>query len=246
MTSCRLPALLIAGFASVLFTSTSRAAPNEIRGLLVGVDLAKNELRVERRGMTLTLTLDEKTLVLFGAEKGVPADLKTGRRVRVEFEEDRDGLRLARVVRSNGRPSSAPAATAGTPPPTVEGDAITGVLQRVSRADREIVVIGPGTKGPETETTIAIPENAKVGKDGKSSSLEALKEGDAVAVRAERRDGRLTAVEVQAGKGAGLTATPASERPRMIPRLRQALHLADEVLRRVEPFEPGSQEPKKP
>ena len=37
-------------------------------------------------------------------------------------------------------------------------DAVTGVLRRVAYSDREVVVIGPGPKGTETETTVAVPE----------------------------------------------------------------------------------------
>jgi hypothetical protein len=137
---------------------------------------------------------------------------------------------------------------AAVPNAATAGDSVTGVLQRVARADREIVVVGPGSKGPETETTVAVPEAAKVAKEGKPSSLEELKEGDAVAVRVERRDGKLTAVEVQAGPGAALPAatTPAPERGRMIPRLRQALRLTDEVLRHLDSGDGGGRDPQKP
>jgi cold shock CspA family protein len=242
---CR-PRILLAALASLLIVSAARAG--EVRGVVTAVDANKNELRVEgrgpARGATRVFVLDDKTLVLFGSEKASAADLQPGRHVRVEFQEDRDGNRLARVVHASGRRPAPATAAPGPAPATPAADVVSGVLQRVSRADREIVVIGPGPKGPETETTLAVPESTKVVREGNSASLEALKEGDAVVVRVEKRDGKSTAVEVQAGPGATLSAnSQPSERSKAIPRLRQVLHIADEVLRRLDP-EGG--EPKKP
>jgi hypothetical protein len=240
--------LLLAGLAGLVIGAACSAA--EIHGVISAIDLDKNELRIDgrgnTRGSTIAFTLDDKTLVLFGREKGQPADLKAGRRVRIEYEEDDSGHRLARVLRVSGRPGATSVATpVAAPAMPAGGDGITGTLQRVARSDREIVVIGPGPKGPETETTIAVPENAKIVREGKPSSLDALKEGDAVAVRVERNGKRVTALEVQVGPGAALSATPAQERGRLVPRIRQALHLADEVLRRMDPD--GSPEnPQKP
>jgi cold shock CspA family protein len=249
MARFRLIPLLLTAIASSLTASTSQAGP-EVRGDIAGVDLAKNELRVDgrgpTRGATLTFTLDEKTLVLFGARKAATTDLQAGRRVRVEYEEDSSGQRIARVIRVNGRPPAAPAVTAVPPVAGPAGEAITGALQRVSRADREVVVIGPGPKGPESETTVTVPESAKVVKEGKPASLDALREGDAVAIRVEHRDGRLTALEVQAGPGAALSAAATTERGRMVPRIRQALHIADEVLRRIDTADPDRGGPQKP
>jgi hypothetical protein len=241
---------LLAVAAGALLVPAGGAAAGEARGVVAAVDPAKKELRVDGRGAdrgtTLTFTLDDKTLVLFGPDKAAPADLPVGRRVRVEFEEGPDGRRVARVVRARGRrPGPRPAAT-GPAPAAAAGDVVTGVLQRVARTDREVVVIGPGAKGPETETTVAVPEGAKVFKDGKPASLEALKEGDPAAIRVERKGGRATALEVQAGPGAALSASPAPERRPVIPRLRQALHIADEVLRQLDPEDAGREGPKKP
>jgi Cu/Ag efflux protein CusF len=249
MLNFRFTAALLAGLASALIATPGLAA-EEVRGVIASVDPAKNELHLEgrgpARGATLTFTLDDKTLVLFGAEKARAADLRAGRRVRIKYEQNANGQRIARVVRDIGRPPVAPVAATAPAAMAGSGDAITGVLRRVARADRELVVIGPGSTGPETETTVAVPEMAKVMKEGKPSSLEALKEGDAVAIRAERRDGRLTALEVQAGPGAALSSAPAPERGRMVPRIRQALHLADEVLRHLDADEPDRPAPKKP
>lgn len=220
-------------------TLVGSLAADEVRGTLARLDLDKNELRVElRRGEAVTVALDAKTLVLFGSTVGKAADLSAGRRVRVEFET-RDGVPVATVVRSFGRPLLRPVPAAELPRgeprlPPGPGDAITGILQRVSQADREVVVIGPGAQGPETETTIAVPTEAKVIKDGKPAALDGLKEGDTVAIRAEKREGRLIAVELQAGAGAKLSAAPTAPRGEMLPRLRQALKIADAILRQME------------
>jgi hypothetical protein len=237
---------LLAGFA---FLFGDRVAAADVRGVIASLDTGKKELRLEgrgaERGSTLVFALDDKTLVLFGAEKASVADLRAGRRVRVEFEMNDDGQRVARVIRAVGRPPAAPVA-APAAPVMATGDAVTGVLQRVALSDRELVVIGPGSKGAETESTIAVPETAKIVKEGKPAALEALKEGDTVAVRVQGRGGRMTALEVQAGAGATLSAPPAAERGKFVPRLRQALHLADEVLRRLDDSGSGEPAPKKP
>ncbi len=251
MANSRPPGFLLAVAAGALLVPAGRAAAGEVRGVVAAVDPAKKELRVDgrgaARGTTLTFSLDDKTLVLFGPDRATPADLPVGRRVRVEFEEGPGGRRVARVVRAIGRrPVSRTAAAGPTPAPAAAGDVVTGVLQRVARTDREVVVIGPGAKGPETETTVAVTEGAKVFKDGKPASLEALKEGDPAAIRVERKGGRATALEVQAGPGAALSASPAPERRPVIPRLRQALHIADEVLRQLDPEDAGRDGPKKP
>jgi hypothetical protein len=238
--------LVVLGCALLAFTA--RASAEEARGVLVGVDTTKNELHLDSRGRmrgTLTFALDDKTLVLFGSEKGTANDLKAGRRIRVEYQEDGNGQRIARVIHSPGRPAAAAPAKSAPVVASAGANAINGVLQRVARADREVVVIGPGAKGPETETTVAVPEAAKIVKEGKPSSLEALKEGDVVAIRVERRaNNQVIALEVQAGPGAALSATPAAaERSRVVPRLRQALHLADELLRRMDPEDANGKKP---
>jgi cold shock CspA family protein len=257
MSSKHWTVALAASLAVTVVAPIGRTAADEMHGVISGIDLAKSELLVDgrgnTRGTTMRFVLSEKTLVLFNAEKGSAKDLASGRRVRVEYEQDRDGERTARVIRALGRPAAAARAVETRPAPgpfrgVAQGDAITGVLQRVARADRELVVIGPGAKGPDTETTVAVPDDAKIVKDGKPVGLEALKEGDAVAVRAEQKSGRLTAREIVVGQGAPLTSSPdtAAERGRMVPRIRQVLHIADELLRRIDPDDPDRASPKKP
>ncbi len=248
MKSPHLTAVLLAGLTAAWTGCPCRARADEIRGVVAGVDPDKHELRVDgrgpARGTTLTFTLDDKTLVLFGVDKAALSDISAGRRVRVEYDEGPGGRRVARVVRVAGRPPAASGPASGPRPPAAARDGINGVLLRVSRAEREVVVVGPGKDGPETETTVAVPLSAKVVKEGKPSSLEALKVGDAVAVRAERGDRGLVAVEIQTGAGAALSDAKPAERARTVQRLRLLLHAADEVLRRMDPD--GDGRPRKP
>jgi cold shock CspA family protein len=241
------PRFALATIAALTFSAAASA--DEARGVVTRVDPDKKEFRVEgrgpARGAPLTLKYDANTEILLGRDAGTADDLAAGRRVRVVYE-DRDGKPVARVVRVVGgriaravgraadraAPEEAPA-----PTPAADDTSVTGTLQRVARTDREVVVIGPGAKGAETETTVAVPEKAKIVKGGKPAGLEDLKEGDPVAVRVEKRDGKLQALEVQAGPGAAVgaaTAKLAAKRERLIPKIRQALQTADGVLRMIE------------
>ena len=114
---------------------------------------------------------------------------------------------------------------AGTDP-----NVVAGVLRHVGITDREVVVIGPGAKGSETETTVSVPEGVRITKGDKSIQLDALHEGDQVTVKVERRQGRAVAVSVHVGP----LANAMRERPNLIPRLRQALQAADQVLQQIE------------
>jgi hypothetical protein len=223
---------------SALATLARSASADEARGLIARVDLGQKRLVLEgrgrARGQELTLTLDARTQVLFRNEAGTLADLAgaaAGRRARVLFE-DRDGRPVARVIRVLGPRPETPA----TPAPAAPGDAgtITGTLRRVAVTGREIVVVGPGPKGPEAETAVAVPEGTPIARGGKAVALEDLREGEAVTVRTEKRDGRLTARSVEAGA----VASAAQKRSDLIPRLRLALQLADQILRQMERSRP--------
>ncbi|HZY87667.1 MAG TPA: hypothetical protein VFE78_22705 [Gemmataceae bacterium] len=199
------------------------ACADEVRGRIVGVDPDKHQLRVEVRGrfrgQTLTLQFDDKTQVAFGTQAARAADLTADRRARVVYE-DRDGKKVATSIRVLGpRPASAAPADANT---------ITGTLQRVAPTERELVVVGPGAKGPQTETTVAVPEGVKIVKGDKTLTIDVLKEGEQVTVRVDRRGGRPKAVSVHVGP------LPAAERSDVIPRLRTALQIADMILRQME------------
>ncbi|MGH7168931.1 MAG: hypothetical protein ACRELG_01460 [Gemmataceae bacterium] len=212
------------------------ASADEARGRILQIDPDKKQLRLEiRRPLrvaVLDLTIDAKTRILIGGQSATLKDLTPGRRIRVVFEP-RGGKPVAQVIRSFGLnllqppPAAKPAAAAK------EGEGVAGTLQRIGLADSEIVVVGPGAKGAETETIIAVPEKAAITRDGKKITLDDLKEGEAVTVKTESRKGKLTAVSIQVGQAAAArpAATP---RRNLIPRLRQALKIADELLREME------------
>jgi hypothetical protein len=212
-------------FALVLgLVGVTAACADEVRGRIVGVDPDRHQLRIEGRGrfhgQTMTLQLDDKTQVSFGAQSAAVSDLAAGRRARVVFE-DRDGKKVATSVRVLGPlpASAAPAADANT---------ITGTLQRVAPTERELVVVGPGARGPETETTVTVPEGVKILKGDKALTIDVLKEGEQVTVKVDRGAGRPKAVSVHVGP------LPAAERSDTIPRLRMALKIADMILQQME------------
>jgi hypothetical protein len=220
--------------AGLFFTAAAPAA--EFRGVISALDLKKNELRVERRGLlrsgTVTFRISRETQVRFGSDPGVLKDLEVGRRVRVVAEpgDDRPVAELIRVL--GPRPNH--------PVARVAADVVAGVLRRVALTDRELVVIGPGAKGPETETTVSVPESVKIQRGDTTVKFEMLKEGEQVAVRVAMRDGRRVAVEVQVGPGAATAAAamPSSQSP-VLPKVRLLLKIADQVLEQVEKGEKG-------
>jgi hypothetical protein len=212
------------------------AIADEVRGRIVTVDLGRKELVVHHggraRGVDYRFVLDDQTQVLFGGEPGKLADLPTGRVARVSYE-DRDGKPVARTIRV---PLPLRGLTEAKTPPAVPGrptgDAVTGTLQRIALTDREIVVLGPGSKGPQTETTIGVPEGAAISRDGKKIGLDGLQEGDAVTVMVERKEGQLTARSVQVGKTP--PAAAAMQKDDVLPRVRQVLRIIDQILQQIE------------
>jgi cold shock CspA family protein len=223
------------------------AAADEVRGLIVRIDPDRHHLQLEargpRRGAMLDLTVGPKTQVHIGGQRAALGDLAPGRRIRVVFEQ-RDGKPVALEIRAFGlgllapRPAPAPAPAADLPVPRKAGEGVTGTLQRVALTDREVVVIGPGDKGPQTETTIAVPEKTSITRDGKPIALEALKEGETVTVKTEMRKDQPTALSIQVGQATATTAPAMTPRRNVVPRLRQALKLADELLRELEEQRP--------
>lgn len=200
-------------------TCTLTAAAADVRGRITRVDLAKKELVVEGlgrfRGETLTLTLDAKTRVQFGAAAATAEDLVSGRRARITYDET-GGRMVARVIRVRGPRPERAAPAAG---------AVSGKLLRVALTDREVVVMAKGPKG-ETETTVAVPEKVRISRGGKALTLDDLKEGEVVTVRTEKRGGRLTAVSIQVGAGAATM----SDRAQRIQQVRRVFKLIDAVL----------------
>jgi hypothetical protein len=97
----------------------------------------------------------------------------------------------------------------------------------VALTDRELVIISPGR-----ETTVTVPEDAKISKDQKSLLFDDLKEGEQVIVQTEKRDGQLIARSVQVGPAAPVPAAPREERK--IERFRQVLKTLDNYLQMLE------------
>lgn len=226
MTASRCVLALLAGLALAVAASAAT-----VRGVLIRVDPAKKVIELEGRGLgvrgaTLTFALSAEARVMFGDQAGTLADLEVGRRVRVEFEADGDH-KVALVIHVLGTRPASPAVAV----PAANGDAVTGVLRRVGYSDREIVVVGPGAKGPETETSVDVPESARIVRDGKAATLDDLKEGDAVTVQVEKKDGRALALSIRVGAGPASTAKPASK---VIPRIRIILKVVDQVLQSME------------
>jgi hypothetical protein len=169
------------------------------------------------RGVTLRFELDKDTRIVFGQTPAEPADLTPGRHVHVSYEMHGERA-VAQLIHALGSPPArvVPAA----------GEAITGTLQRVALTDREIVVVGPGKDGSETETIFAVSDTTKITRGERSVSLEDLKEGDQVAVTGEKRGNRWTATAVQVGGG----AQPANPSAAKTDRLGKILTIVGKVL----------------
>lgn len=225
---------------TVFYGSTVLAA--EIRGVITRIDHEKKELVLEARGLgvrgtVFVFTLDNNSRIIIGQQPGQFNMLTPGKPVRVTFDT-RDGKNIIQTLRANplqgilAKPKPLPAAAMPVDPNTVAGK-----LLRVGFTDREIIVIGPGPKGVQTETTLRVPEKVKITRAGKDIKLEDLKEGEQVAVRHQKRDGRLTAESIQVGAGvAGAAAQPPpfGKNEPFISRLRQALKMADQFLEMAE------------
>jgi Cu/Ag efflux protein CusF len=235
MTALRFGLALLSGMVVV-----SASVADEARGRIVQIDPDKKVIRLEgrgpARGAMLEIKVGLKTEILIAGQPAKLEELTPGQRIRVVFERQ-DGKPVAQVIRSLGlvrllQQQPAPRQAA---PQLKEGEGVAGTLQRIGLEDREIVVFGPGPKGPQTETIIAVPEKTDITRNGKKIALDDLKEGEAVTVKTEKKDGKLTAVSIQVGQ-ATAAANPPATMPRrdLIPRLRQALKLADELLREME------------
>lgn len=214
----------VAVLAPLLLTVTAAAA--EVRGILSKVDLDRHEIVLEARGrgargLTFTFTVDRDTKVLFGDEPGQLADLSAGKRVRVSYQhQGKEDVAL--LIQAHGSPPARPATPAA---PAAPADAITGTLQRVGYTEREIVVVGPGPKGPETETTLAVPDKVRVTRGDRAIRFEDLKEGEQVAVTAEKRDGKLSATAIYAGG-----AVPPAKAAKQDDRAQKVMRIVGQVL----------------
>ncbi len=228
------------GLAAGLFLAAEVSA-DEARGRIVRIDADKKEIRLETRlpvrGI-LDLKLDGKTQIFIGGRPATLKDLAPNRRIRVVFEQ-RDGKAIAQVVRSLGLlappPGERGAGDAEQPiVPPKDGEGMAGVLRRISLAEREIVLIGPGPKGDRTESTIAVAEKTAILRDGKKIALADLKEGETATVKTESNKGKMTATSIQIGQAAARPQPAAPPAREERPRLRQVLKRADELLRELE------------
>jgi hypothetical protein len=218
-------------FASLLLGHPSLAA--EFRGVILKADPETKQLTIEGRGlgvrgMILTFHMDKDSQIQLGRKPATAADLSPGRRVRVTYELHGD-RRVALLITLLGGQSQVPPASSAPGNP----DNLSGTLRRVSFTEREVVIIGPGPKGGEVETTLTVPPDAKITKDQKEIPFDDLKEGDLVLVHVEKRDGKLVAKSIQLGVTA--SASPNAEPSQNnIARLRKALKLIDAFLQMME------------
>lgn len=230
------------------------AAADEIRGIIVRVDLERHEVQIEgrgigKRGLAMTLNIGKDTQIFFGREMGEPSDLVPGKRVRVVVDGPRAvsvqvlGLRRPRaeVRPGGGEPKPAP-----TPAPTPDANTVTGMLRRVSYAEREVVVIGPGAQGPETETIVSVPKDVRVIQNGKPIAFDDLKDGQAASIQTEKRDGKLLAKSIQVGAGVAAVAPAMPEPGTRLARLRRLLQIVDRILEMAEGMGEETPRPKDP
>jgi hypothetical protein len=211
------------------------ASAAEVRGVIVKADGDKNQLTIEGRGLgvrgaIMTFQIDKETQIQAGHKPLKMADLITGRRVRITYELQGD-RRVALVITLLGlQPGSALPAV----PPATNGTNLSGILRRVSFSEREIVVISSDAKGNvEVETPVWVPEDTKITRDQKAIPFEELKEGDAVLVQIEKRNGKLAAKAILLG-APGNVNKPVEPGQNNIQRIRQALKMIDIVLQMME------------
>ena len=184
------------------------ATAAEVRGVVVKADTKNHQLVIEGRGRglrgtELTFTLNKDTVIQNGRESVQASELTPGKRVRV-FYERQDGQRIAlRITMPGGAIVEAlkqgPPAEAVKPGPN-DANTVSGTLRRLALTDREIVVVRPNPGGgPDIETTIFVPESAKIEKDAKTIRLEELKEGQPVTVKVEKDHKEVVAKSIQVG-----------------------------------------------
>jgi len=208
--SLSVPAILCLAFS---------ATAAEVRGIVVKADAKNHQLVIEGRGRglrgtELTFMLNKDTVIQNGTEPAQLSDLSPGKRVRV-FYERQDGQRVAlRITMPGGALAEAlkqaPPAELAKPGPN-DANTVSGTLRRLALTDREIVVVrADPAGGPDIETTIFVPESAKIDKDGKAIRLEELKEGLQVSVKVEKDHKEIVAKSIQVG---AVVVSPKSEAP---------------------------------
>jgi hypothetical protein len=214
-------------------TLTQPVRADQVRGVVSKVDPEKNELVIDgrgpQRGQSLTFTLSPETKFQIGRQPAKVSDLAAGKRVQVVYET-RDGKRVATQVTMNPLLGNLLAPPANVPPASTDPNRVSGMLRRIDLTEREIVVVGAGEK----EETVRVPDNVTVTRDLKAIKVDDLKEGDAVVVQVETRDGKRVAISITAGT---VAAAQPGERP--IQRLRAVLKRVDELLEQLDRRQQG-------
>jgi hypothetical protein len=169
----------------------SAVSAAEINGVIAKFDPDKKELLVEgrgkARGLTFRFALTGDTRILFGSKPGAVADLLADKRVRVAYDEQA-GNQIAVVIHCQY----------AQPRARIEqktGEGLAGNVKLINRTEREIVIVGPGNG----ETTLSLPENVKIDRDGKQITIDELKEGEGAQAEADQQDGKWVARALHIG-----------------------------------------------
>jgi hypothetical protein len=217
----------IACMGAFLVATSLQAA--EYRGIIRQVDPANKQITVEGRGKpyrksTVTFAVEKETRILLAGQPASTTDLVVGKHVKIDFDT-KDGHPVARTIKIIGLPPLDLTPSAPSPPAPSSNDpnSVAGTLRRVSRTEPEIVVVDT-----QRETTIAVPESAKILRDQKPIRFAELHEGENVLVRTEKKDGQVLAKSIEAG--AVGTGQPSPDRDHRIERLRQLLRMIDGLL----------------
>jgi len=155
-----------------------------------------------------------------------------------------NGINLGGLLNPNqNAPATGAPPAAPLVPAVPSANGIGGILRRVSRTDRELVILGdPGPGKPPTETTVFVPNEARITRDQRAITLEDLREGEAVVVAAQSKDGRLEAQSVTIGQPGPAVGSPAAAPAQIqqmppdsrIGRIRDALKMLDGILEQLD------------
>ncbi len=211
--------------ALVVVLLGGRLAAEEIRGIIEKVDPAKGELTIEARGrgvrgLVMSFVLAKDTQVRFGRQEAAATDLKPGARAVILYDTN-NGRRIARSITVRG-------ALPKAEPVKVDANTVAGTVARISPTERELVVAGPGPQGMKIETLLTVPENASITRDKKAVKLDDIREGETVAARTARRDGKTVVESLEVGVPA---RTP--ESAQRIEKVRTVLRVIDSLLQRM-------------
>jgi len=208
---------------------TTAVSAAEIPGVVAKVDLDKKELLVEgrgkARGLTFHFALTDDTRILFGSKPGVVADLLADKRVRVSYDEQ-TGNQIAVVVHClYAQPKAKTAEKIG--------DGLAGSVKLINRTEREIVIAGPGNG----ETTVSLPENVKIDRDGKEIAIDDLKEGEGARAEADQKDGRWVARALHIGA----TSAPAPAKDDKAARREKVMKILQAVFQELQRMREGGE-----